>query len=182
MDPFEVLGLPRRYDVDLRVAEKNHRELSRVLHPDKYASGTATERRDALTKAADVNEAWRIVRDPVRRAEALFTLEGIAVGETNEPKPDPELLMDVLEKREALAEAKVAGDLSKAWALIQQMTERMKAIEAELARATRLDASLLPKLGEMRFCRRFIEEAAAVAEESVGPVEALVPPRANPKN
>jgi molecular chaperone HscB len=173
-DPFAILGLPRRFDVDLRAAEKNHRELSRVLHPDKYASGTATERRDALTKAADVNEAWRIVRDPVRRAEALFTLAGVAVGETNEPKPDPELLMDVLEKREALADAKGAGDATKALRLEREMLERLSAIEAEIARAPRLDHSMLPKLGEMRFCRRFIEEAGAVVEELS---EVSTPPR-----
>jgi molecular chaperone HscB len=165
MDPFEVLGLPRRYDVDLRAAEKNHRELSRVLHPDKYASGTVTERRDALTKAADVNEAWRIVRDPVKRAEALFTLAGVEVGETNEPKPDPALLMEVLEKREALAEAKTARDATKATALARTMTERMQMLQADLAGAPRFDASMLSKLGEMRFCRRFIEEAGAVVEE-----------------
>ena len=105
VDPFALLGLPRRYDVDLRVAEKTHRELSRALHPDRYASAGATERREALNKAADVNEAWRIIRDPVRRAEVLFALAGVEVGETKEPKPDPELLMEVLEKREALADA-----------------------------------------------------------------------------
>lgn len=181
-DPFAILGVPRRFDVDLRAAEKNHRELSRVLHPDKYAGGTVTERRDALSKAADVNEAWRVINDPVRRAEALFTLEGVPVGETNEPKPDPELLMDVLEKREALADAKVARDATKAAALMREMSERMSTLEAELARAPQLDASMLPKLGEMRFCRRFIEEADAVGEELMAQQMGLSTPRNDEEN
>jgi len=164
LDPFETLGLPRRYGVDLRSAEKAHRELSRTLHPDKYASGTPTERRDALTKAADVNEAWRIVRDPIRRAEALFSLAGIPVGETNEPKPSPDLLMEVLEKREALADAKAEKDWMKAFELMMEMSKRMDGIEAELAKASSFDASLLAKLGEMRFYRRFMDEAAGVIE------------------
>ncbi len=164
-DPFEILGLARRYDVDLRVAEKNHRELSRVLHPDKYAGGTVTERRDALTKAADVNEAWRVVRDPVRRAEALFTLAGIKVGETNEPKPSPELLMEVLEKREALAEAKAADDWVLVDKLMTEMDGRMATIEDDFAKASKFDASMLAKLGEMRFYRRFVDEAAAILED-----------------
>jgi molecular chaperone HscB len=164
LDPFAVLGLPRAFDVDLRSAEKAHRELSRALHPDKYASAGASERREALTKAADVNEAWRIVRDPVRRAEALFQLAGVEVGENREPRPDAELLMEVLEKREALADAKAARDLDKVHALEADIEAREKSIEAALASAASFDSALVPKLGEMRFYRRFLEEASAVAE------------------
>ena len=89
MDPFATLGAPRRFDLDLGALEKTHRELSRALHPDRFASAGASERRAVLEKAASVNEAWRALRDPIRRAEALFSLAGIAVGETHEPKPTP---------------------------------------------------------------------------------------------
>lgn len=167
-DPFATLGLLRRYDVDLHAAEKAHRELSRALHPDRYASTGASERREALEKAADVNEAWRIVRDPVRRAEALFRLAGVEVGETKEPKPDAELLMEVLEKREALADAKAARDLDKVRALEAEMRERESKIESVLAQANAFDGALVGKLGEMRFYRRFLDEASAVEEELAG--------------
>ncbi len=143
-DPFSILGIPRAFDVDMRAAEKAHRELSRALHPDKYASAGASERRDALTKAADVNEAWRIVRDPVKRAEALFQLAGVEVGETKEPKPDAELLMEVLEKREALADAKAARDL-----------EKVRALETEVrAREEKIESALAAREGVRRFARR----------------------------
>ena len=165
LDPFEILGLPRAFGIDLRAAEKAHRDLSRALHPDKYAAAGASERRDALGKAADVNEAWRIVRDPVRRAEALFQLAGVEVGETKEPKPDAELLMDVLEKREALSDAKAARDAAKVRALEEEIEAREKTIEDALAKATAFDASLVVKLGEMRFYRRFLDEASAVLEQ-----------------
>jgi molecular chaperone HscB len=165
LDPFETLGLPRTFGVDLRAAEKLHRELSRALHPDKYASAGASERRDALNKAADVNEAWRIVRDPVRRAEALFQLAGVDVGETKEPKPDPELLMEVLEKREALADAKTARDAAKVRALEDEIGAREKTIEEALSQAKAFDGTLVVKLGELRFYRRFLDEASAVLEQ-----------------
>jgi len=165
LDPFATLGIPRAFGVDLRAAEKAHRELSRALHPDKYASAGASERRDALMKAADVNEAWRIVRDPVRRAETLFQLAGVEVGETKEPKPDPELLMEVLEKREALADAKAARDAAKVRALEEEMDAREKKLEEALAKAAAFDTALVVKLGEMRFYRRFLDEASAVLEQ-----------------
>src|SRR5580704_16044101 len=106
MDPFAVLGIERRYDIDLAAVEKRHRELSRALHPDRYADAGAAERRLTLAKAVEVNEAWRTLRDPIARAEALFLLAGVAVGERNEPKPSPAFLMETMERREVLADAK----------------------------------------------------------------------------
>jgi molecular chaperone HscB len=105
------------------------------------------------------------VRDPVRRAEALFQLAGVEVGETREPKPDPELLMEVLEKREALADAKAERDIAKVHALEEEVGAREKTIEEVLAKAQAFDAALVVKLGEMRFYRRFLDEASAVLEQ-----------------
>jgi molecular chaperone HscB len=112
-----------------------------------------------------VNEAWRIVRDPVRRAEALFVLAGVEVGETKEPRPDAELLMEVLEKREALSDAKAARDLERVRALEDDVRVREEKIEKALSDANAFDASLVAKLGEMRFYRRFLDEASAVLED-----------------
>lgn len=169
LDPFATLGAPRRFDLDLAQLEKTHRELSRALHPDKFVGTGATERRAALEKAATVNEAWRVVRDPVKRAEALFRLAGIAVGETNEPKASPAFLMEVMEQREALAEARAARDLDKVSALGEAMKLREKETEARLAKGfaeTTDVVALVPLLGELRFYRRFLEEVDAIQEEA----------------
>lgn len=176
MDPFALLGAPRRFDLDLGALEKTHRELSRALHPDKFAAATPSERRAALERAASVNEAWRILRDPIRRAEALFRLEGIPVGETNEPKASPAFLMTVLEEREALAEARASHDLDKVKKLAADIAARAKDAEAKLsagfAVGSGVDArdavrELLPVLGELRFYRRFLEESEAIEEEAL---------------
>jgi molecular chaperone HscB len=168
MDPFVTLGLERRFDLDLKAVEKRHRELSRVLHPDKFAQEGGTERRIALGHAADVNEAWRIVRDPIRRAEALFTLAGIAVGETNEPKPGQAFLMQMLEERETLEEAKLARDAAKVRALKDEIEKREEAAESALAEGFARGTPDVTKLGELRFYRRFLEEVALIEEELDG--------------
>ena len=167
MDPFETLGLPHRYDVDLAAVEKAHRELSRALHPDKYAQAGASERRDALSRAATVNEAWRIVRDPIKRAEAMFALLGVPVGEDKEPKVDQEFLMEMLEQREALAEARESKDLSGVSAIVSSIRERQRATEKELASglSSEAPAGFVGKLGELRFYRRFLDEASAIEED-----------------
>jgi molecular chaperone HscB len=167
MDPFATLGLARSFDVDLTAVERTHRELSRALHPDKYVSATASERRAALSKAVEVNEAWRVVRDPIRRAEALLKLGGVAVGEDKEPAAAPEFLMDMLEQREELGEAKQARDIARVRVMARVIAGRAEEAERDLAEGfARGDAaSLVGKLGELRFYRRFLDEVSAIEDE-----------------
>lgn len=168
MDPFTTLGLDRRYAVDLARLEKAHRDLSRALHPDRYAAAPPSEKKAALSKAVSVNEAFRVVRDPIRRAEALLALAGVAVGDANEPKASPAFLMEVLERREALADAKAAKDAPRVRALAAEARELAAgaeaALEAGFERGGDL-AALLPTLGELRFYRRSFEEAQAILDE-----------------
>lgn len=172
LDPFEMLGVERRFDLDLAALEKTHRELSRALHPDKYAQAGASERRAVLEKSASVNEAWRTLRDPIKRAEALFQLAGIRVGEDHEPKPSPAFLMEVLDEREALAEARAAKDLAKVKKVGAAMAARARAVEGKLSggfasAGDRADVEkLVPLLGELRFYKRFLEEVSAIEEEN----------------
>lgn len=173
MNPFATLGAPRRFDLDLTALEKRHRELSRAVHPDRFAQASASERRAALEEAANVNEAWRTLRDPIRRAEALFRAEGVAVGEANEPKASPAFLMDVMEAREALAEARAAKNLPKVRALATGIAQRARGAEEKLVRGFAGGAPskdelqrLLPVLGELRFYQRFLDEVAAIEEEA----------------
>lgn len=169
MDPFATLGLPRAYDVDLPAVEKTHRELSRALHPDRFVQAPASERKASLEKAVAVNEAWRIVRDPIRRAEALLALAGVPVGEENKTKNDPEFLMEMLELREALAEAKSARDAARVHEMAGAIEARSADVQASLAEGFHGDpasfASLAGKVGELRFYRRFLDEVSAIEDE-----------------
>jgi len=167
VNPFSVLGLPDSFDVDEKALEKTHRELSRALHPDRYTNASATERRAALERAVQVNEAFRVVRDPLTRAEALFARLGVATGEDREPKASPALLMDVLEKREALSDAKDAKDLSAVAGLRAEAEREEARAIAALASAFHEPETVAEKLhllGELRFFRRFLDEVSAVEE------------------
>ncbi len=173
MNPFEILGIDARFDLDLRAVEKRHRELSVALHPDKFANDGASARREAIERASQVNEAWRIVRDPIRRAEALFAAAGVTVGETNEPKSDQAFLMDMMEMREELSDARDSGDLGKVRALAENAEARESAAKQAIssifqAGSVEIDKSVLirtlPKLGELRFYRRMLEDVSAIEE------------------
>jgi len=172
MDPFAALGIERTFDVDLAALEKVHRELSRALHPDRYVGASPSERRAALTKAVEVNEAWRVVRDSIRRADALLALGGVPVGEERGGKADPAFLMDMLEQRESLSEAKAAKDLASVHRMAAAIEERARGVEKHLsegfarARADANDlAGLAAKVGELKYYRRFLEEVSAIEDE-----------------
>lgn len=170
MDPFQLLDIQPRFSLDMTAVEKRHLELSRALHPDRFVGRPASERRLALSKAIEVNEAWRVVRDPVRRAEALLARLGIDAGESSGAKADPELLMDMMDQREALAEVRMERDGERLAKMTEAMRRREKGVIDALARL--LDMSdpeaargALPHLAELRFVRRFLEEASAVEDE-----------------
>lgn len=98
-DPFTLLGIERRFHVDLADVEAKYRALARQIHPDRFTKKSAVERRMALQWTAHVNEARRVLRDELLRARFLATGKA-GVGETG-PRLDPAFLEEMFEWREA---------------------------------------------------------------------------------
>jgi molecular chaperone HscB len=169
VDAFEALGLEPAFGLDLVALEQRHRDLSRALHPDRYAASGAAERRLALGRAIEVNEAFRNLKDPVRRAEALLARRGVHSGEGKEPPASPALLMEVMERREALAEVRISKDQVALARLIDEMVHAEQRVQADLARqfsALAADsAEILKRVGELRYYRRFLDEARSIADD-----------------
>jgi len=178
-DPFDLFGVDPAYDLDLGTLERRHRDLSRALHPDRYAGRPAAERRQALSRSIEVNDAWRALRDPVRRAEALLARLGAPFQENQSPPTDQDLLMEMLELREELSTARqkrdpeavirVSGKVRQRQA---RLTECMAAgfraaLERQSARVeVRVDVDALHgQLAELRYYRKFLEDAAVVEDE-----------------
>jgi molecular chaperone HscB len=179
-DAFELFGIDPAFDLDLTGLERRHRELCRALHPDRYAGRPPAERRAALSKAMDVNDAWRTLRDPVRRAETLLGRLGVAVEERREPPTDPGLLMELLELRERLAEARATCAEAALGELADEVRQRQVGLEARMASdlASALDGAspgtapppalaetLLSELGELRYYRKFLDDVGVIQDE-----------------
>lgn len=102
-DFFAILGLPRTYALDDAALSSAWREVSRKVHPDRYAGRPAVERRMSLQWTAVINEARRVLRDPVSRTRYL------ASGRTRPPEEggpvlDPEFLEEMFDLRMAADE------------------------------------------------------------------------------
>jgi molecular chaperone HscB len=188
LDHFAVLGAPPRFDVDAGELERRYRELSRQVHPDRFARADARARRASLARSVQLNQAWKTLRDPVKRAEYLLALAGIEVGSeegTRRPGPDgaqvrvpvpQDLLMEVLELRESLLEARLAGDGPRIAALAADVrarkTRAMAVVAAELGGAPPGLEVAARELVAVRYLDRFLEEVAAhedAASEAGGP-------------
>ena len=77
-DYFSFFGLPRKLTVDLADLEQRFRGLSRRFHPDYYYNASTTERLASLERASYLNDAYRVLRQPLDRIEYLLKLEGMA--------------------------------------------------------------------------------------------------------
>jgi molecular chaperone HscB len=106
MDHFRRLGVAPDFDLDLDTIEKRYLGFQRAVHPDRFAGKAAKERTLAEQQAVALNEAYEVLKDPLRRAAYLLGLKGLdaSVGK-DETVRDPELLMEAMEAREALMEA-----------------------------------------------------------------------------
>jgi molecular chaperone HscB len=169
LDPFEALGVEPVFNLDLGLLEQRHRDLSRTLHPDRHAASGAGGRRMALGRAIEVNEAFRTLKDPVRRAQALLARRGLQSGEGKEPPASPALLMEVMERREALAEIRQTKDAAVLTRLIGDVTRAADDAQAALGREFAANAvnpaEILKRIGELRYYRRFLDEASSIADD-----------------
>jgi molecular chaperone HscB len=132
-DYFALFGLPRSYSVDEGALDVAYRKLQSVVHPDRFASAAEPERRRALQASARVNEAYRVLKDPVERAQYLLSLNGIdALSETDTSLP-LDFLEGQLERREAIAEAAEQRDSGALDALQRDIRAQARELEASLA-------------------------------------------------
>lgn len=108
---FELFGVPARFAQDTAQLEARWKELQRQVHPDKFATQGAAAQRVAMQWSARINEAYRRLRDPLKRAAYLCELNGTPIGaETNTAMP-AEFLMQQMELREQLDDAGTAEEL-----------------------------------------------------------------------
>ena len=178
---FDVFGLPRSHAVDVPALEKQYRELSLQLHPDRVGPGDAKARLAAVEGTTALNEAFKTLKDPVRRAFYLLKLHGVDLDreDAGAQKDMPlEFLEEVMELREALDEAIAAKDLAGAQAMAKDVAARKKAALTEAAESLRTLEAGEPgdggqeqvrkashALGRVRYFTRFLEQVDAFEEE-----------------
>ena len=116
LDHFALFGLPRKLWIEMAPLEQKFLQLSWKLHPDNFVNASADEQERSLKRSSEVNDAYRVLRDPVARVEYLLEIEGARKEGEHKQQAPPELLEEVFELNESLDELRDAkesgGDLS----------------------------------------------------------------------
>jgi molecular chaperone HscB len=81
VDYFTFFGFPRKLNLDVSALEKEFYALSRRLHPDLFAQANPEERAFSLEQSSMLNDAYRTLKDPIKRTEYLLRLEGVELEE-----------------------------------------------------------------------------------------------------
>ncbi|BCL68701.1 Co-chaperone protein hscB [Vibrio nigripulchritudo MADA3029] len=110
MDHFELFGISRQFDLDVTALSTQFRELQRQFHPDKFATSSERDRLMAVQKAAQINDAFQVLKQPISRAEYLLSLKGVDIRNEQNTMQDPMFLMEQMELREALEEIESSSD------------------------------------------------------------------------
>jgi molecular chaperone HscB len=116
IDHFALFDLPRKLWIEMSALEQTFLRLSWKLHPDNFVNASAEERERSLKRSSEVNDAYRVLRDPVARVEYLLGIEGARKEGEHKQQAPPELLEEVFELNESLDELREAkesgGDLA----------------------------------------------------------------------
>jgi molecular chaperone HscB len=145
IDYFELFEMPRKLWIEMGSLDKKFLELSWKLHPDKFVNAGAVEQELSLKRSSELNDAYRVLRDPVARVEYLLRIEGARKEGEQKQQAPPELLEEVFELNESLddlREAKTSGgDLTSLKVRLQSaeknFQEKLDEVDAELQNAAR---------------------------------------------
>jgi molecular chaperone HscB len=146
VDYFTFFGLPSKLNVDVSALERSFYELSRRLHPDLNARAGSQEQEWSLEQSSLLNDAYRTLRDPIKRTEYLLHLEGVELEEQSKSATEqaratgvmkkqivpPDLLEEVFElnmQLEELRANKKIGDNDAA--LIAEIDKQRLTLEAK---------------------------------------------------
>ena len=102
---FELFAVPPRFAQDAAQLDARWKELQRQVHPDKFAAQGAAAQRVAMQWSARINEAYRRLKDPLKRAAYLCELNGAPIDAESNTAMPAEFLMQQMELREVVDDA-----------------------------------------------------------------------------
>ena len=166
-DHFALFALQPRFAVDEAALEHAHHAVQSRVHPDRYAAGTAAERRIAMQWAARANEAYRTLKSPLARAAYLCERAGVPINAESDTAMPGDFLVQQMEWRERLDDVRHARDAARLAELETGMAaERARLIDGLTAAIDeRQDYPVAARLvRQLMFIEKFGEEVKAAAD------------------
>ena len=162
-DHFGRLGLPRRFETDLAALEANYLSRSRLAHPDYHQNGSEADKADSLRDSSLLNDAYRTLKDPFKRAEYLLSLLGGPAASEVKEMPQA-FLKETLELRMRLEELKDENDEAGLRKMQSELSKRQTvilgqvAVEFQSADSPEALKSIRQKLNALKFIQGLLRD------------------------
>ena len=161
MNYFSTFDLPDAFALNPAQLAARYRDLQAAVHPDRFVNATDAEKRIAMERAVEVNEAFTTLKDPVRRAMHLLALVNIDGMDEKDTAMPLDFLAEQIEWREALADAKLKEDEDRLQEMSGELSGMLASLGDTFAAAYNGEhftvATTLAR--KMRFVQKLIEEA-----------------------
>lgn len=148
---FDLFELPLSLSLDVDTLEKTYKRLQRLTHPDRFAAKSDLEKKLAIQMSSRINQAYTVLKDPVKRAVYFFELQGIATDFEKNTVMNSEFLMKQMAWREAMyhqpdvVKIEVQTEFNQTYALLSEL----KAQDAE---------AIVAKLSALKFYQKLLQE------------------------
>ncbi|KHD23817.1 cobalamin 5'-phosphate synthase [Vibrio caribbeanicus] len=171
MNYFELFGLPSQFKLDGSLLSSQFRELQKQFHPDNFATASERDRLMAVQKAAEINDAYQVLKSPISRAEYLLAENGVEIRGEQQTMQDPMFLMEQMELREELEEIASYSDSEEALfnfdAKVSKMfKQHLSLVEQELNDALWLKAA--ERVRKLKFIAKLKNEIELVEDKLLG--------------
>ena len=135
---FDLFRLPATFTLDQQALDSAYRDVQGQVHPDRFVNASDAEKRVAMQWATRANEAYQTLKHPQKRAQYLCELHGVDLKTESNTAMPMDFLMQQMEWREALGEARAARDSDALDALDAAVKAARKARLAQIGQ--QLDA------------------------------------------
>lgn len=163
-DDFELFGVPRCFAQDEGALHRRWQELQREIHPDRFAAQGAAAQRVAMQWSARINEAYRRLKDPLRRAASLCELHGAPIEAENNTAMPADFLVQQMEWREALDDAEGPAALELLGDTVSQARNEAFAACERLIDGERDFPAAARQVRALMFIERFADDVDAARE------------------
>ena len=157
---FELFNLPQRFAVDAGALDSAYRDVQGRVHPDKFVNATDAEKRVAMQWATRANEAYQTLKNPQKRAQYMCELNGVDLQTESNTSMPMAFLMQQMEWRDELGDARAGKDSDALEALDKQLRNERKARLAEIEQQIDADdfAQAAQGVRALMFLEKFGEE------------------------
>ncbi|MGI9877043.1 co-chaperone HscB [Vibrio chagasii] len=171
MNHFELFGLPLQFQLDGSLLSSQFRDLQRQFHPDNFATASERDRLLAVQKAAQINDAYQVLKNPISRAEYLLVQHGEDIRGEQQTMQDPMFLMEQMELREELEDIADSSDPEDALFAFEGKVSKMykqqlSAIQQELDSEAWLEAA--DRVRKLKFIAKLKNEIELVEDRLIG--------------